>query len=109
MIPADFGDRPAVLRCGRCGRIADWNDARVQVVCSCRPRLELPPPLVREASDADRERAIEIFQREFPGRQLVAEDRRSKRLNPSTSQSTYAAFSSKKKTTPTWPTCCRSS
>jgi ribosomal protein S18 acetylase RimI-like enzyme len=73
MIPADFGDRPAVLRCGRCGRIADWNDARVQVVCSCRPRLELPPPLVREASAADRQRALEIFQREFRGRQLVAE------------------------------------
>lgn len=66
-------ERPAVLRCGRCGRIADWNDARVQVVCSCRPRLELPPPLVREASDSDRARALEIFQREFRGRQLVAE------------------------------------
>ena len=68
----DF-DRPAVLRCGRCGRIADWNDARVQVVCDCRPRLELAPPLVREAADADRERALEIFQREFRGRQLVAD------------------------------------
>jgi GNAT superfamily N-acetyltransferase len=68
-----YSDRPAVLRCGRCGRIADWNDARVQVVCSCRPRLELPPPLVHEASPADRERALDIFQREFRGRQLVAE------------------------------------
>jgi GNAT superfamily N-acetyltransferase len=73
MIPPEFGDRPAVLRCGRCGRIADWNDARVQVVCSCRPRLELPPPLVREAAESDRERALDIFQREFRGRQLVAE------------------------------------
>lgn len=69
---SDYTDRPAVLRCGRCGRIADWNDARVQIVCGCRPRLELPPPLVREASAADRERALEIFQREFRGRQLVA-------------------------------------
>jgi GNAT superfamily N-acetyltransferase len=69
----DFGDRPAVLRCGRCGRIADWNDARVQVVCECRPRLELPPPLVREASADDRDRGLEIFQREFRGRQLVAD------------------------------------
>jgi len=70
---SEYSDRPAVLRCGRCGRIADWNDARVQVVCSCRPRLELPPPLVHEASPADRERALDIFQREFRGRQLVAE------------------------------------
>jgi ribosomal protein S18 acetylase RimI-like enzyme len=70
---SEYRDRPAVLRCGRCGRIADWNDARVQIVCSCRPRLELPPPLVREAAPADRERALEIFRREFSGRQLVAE------------------------------------
>ena len=70
MIPDS--SRPAVLRCGRCGRIADWNDARVQIVCGCRPRLELPPPLVREAGEADRERALEIFRREFAGRQLVA-------------------------------------
>jgi ribosomal protein S18 acetylase RimI-like enzyme len=70
---SEFDDRPAVLRCGRCGRIADWNDARVQVVCSCRTRLELPPPLAREASAADRDRALEIFAREFGGRQLVAE------------------------------------
>lgn len=69
----DYSARPAVLRCGRCGRIADWIDARVQVVCSCRPRLELPPPLVREAAPADRERALEIFHREFRGRQLVAD------------------------------------
>jgi GNAT superfamily N-acetyltransferase len=68
----DF-DRPAVLRCGRCGRIADWNDARVQVVCDCRPRLELAPPLVREASASDRDQALEIFQREFRGRELVAD------------------------------------
>jgi GNAT superfamily N-acetyltransferase len=70
---SEFGDRPAVLRCGRCGRIADWNEARVQVVCRCRPRLDLPPPLVREAAAADRDRALDIFRREFGGRQLVAE------------------------------------
>jgi ribosomal protein S18 acetylase RimI-like enzyme len=64
---------PAVLRCGRCGRIAGWNDARVQIVCGCRPRFELPPPLVREASPTDRARALEIFDREFGDRQLVAE------------------------------------
>ena len=64
---------PAVLRCGRCGRIAGWDDARVQIVCGCRPRLELPPPLVREATEADRARAFDIFNREFGDRQLVAE------------------------------------
>jgi ribosomal protein S18 acetylase RimI-like enzyme len=63
---------PAVLRCGRCGRIAGWDDARVQIVCGCRPRLELPPPFVREASDADRPRALDIFNAEFGDRQLVA-------------------------------------
>jgi ribosomal protein S18 acetylase RimI-like enzyme len=68
---SDYG-RAAVLRCGRCGRIADWTDARIQVVCNCRPRLELPPPLVREATSADRERALDILHREFRGRQLVA-------------------------------------
>lgn len=72
MSTPDF-DPPAVLRCGRCGRITDWTEARVQVVCGCRTRLELPPPLVREASEADRPRALEIFAREFRGRQLVAD------------------------------------
>ena len=67
-----FPGLPAVLRCGRCGRLAGWNDARVQIVCGCRPRLELPPPLIREAAEADRPRALEIFLREFGDRQLVA-------------------------------------
>jgi GNAT superfamily N-acetyltransferase len=72
-VSTESGDRPAVLRCGRCGRVADWNDARLQVVCDCRQRLELPPPLVREAVAADRPRALDIFLREFRGRQLVAD------------------------------------
>jgi ribosomal protein S18 acetylase RimI-like enzyme len=63
----------AVLRCGRCGRVAAWPDARLQVVCGCRARLELAPPLVREATPADRALAAAIFQREFGGRQLVAD------------------------------------
>lgn len=73
MTPPDSTDRPAVLRCGRCGRIADWTDARVQIVCGCRARLELPPPLVREAVPADRAPALDIFAREFGSRQLVAD------------------------------------
>ena len=62
-----------VLRCGRCGRVAAWPDARLQVVCGCRPRVDLAPPLVREATPADREVAQDIFRREFGGRQLVAD------------------------------------
>lgn len=62
-----------VLRCGRCGRVAAWPDARLQVVCGCRPRVDLAPPLIREATPADREAAQDIFRREFGGRQLVAD------------------------------------
>ena len=35
--------------------------------------MDLPPPLVREATPADRELAEDIFRREFGGRQLVAD------------------------------------
>jgi ribosomal protein S18 acetylase RimI-like enzyme len=52
----------------------DWDEARVQIVCSCRPRIELPPVLVREASDLDRAAARELFQRDFGRRQIVAFD-----------------------------------
>ena len=62
-----------VLRCGRCGRVAAWSDARLQVVCGCRQRVDLAPPLVREATPVDRELAEDIFRREFGGRQLVAD------------------------------------
>lgn len=71
----ESGDRAAVLRCGRCGRITDWKDARVQIVCGCRSKLELPPPLVREPNQLDREKAYAIFEGEFGGRQLVADGR----------------------------------
>ena len=54
-----FGAKPAVLRCSRCGTFVDWAEARAQVVCECRPRLELPPVLVREAADAERQAAVE--------------------------------------------------
>ncbi len=58
---ASFGDRRAVLRCARCGTFVDWTEARAQVVCECRPRLELPPVFVREAADTDRESALHLF------------------------------------------------
>ena len=65
MTPPALGGKPVVLRCGRCGRSVDWVEARLQVVCACRPRLDLPPVLVREAADGERAAALELFQRDF--------------------------------------------
>jgi ribosomal protein S18 acetylase RimI-like enzyme len=67
-----FGAKPAVLRCGRCGKFVDWEEAHVQIVCTCRPRIELPPVLVREATDDDRRAARELFQQDFGRTQIVA-------------------------------------
>ena len=58
-------DKSAVLRCGRCGRFAGWQESTLQVVCGCRPHLELPPVLVREASEADRTKAVALLIRHF--------------------------------------------
>ena len=68
----DFSEKPAVLRCSRCGRIVDWADARLQIVCDCRPHIDLPPVLVREATDADRKAARELFERDFGRTHIVA-------------------------------------
>ena len=65
MNTSGFGAKPAILRCGRCGKFVDWQDARLQVICRCRPHMELPPVAVREASPADREKALELFMRDF--------------------------------------------
>jgi ribosomal protein S18 acetylase RimI-like enzyme len=62
----------AVLRCGRCGRFVDWPESHLQIVCTCRPHLDLLPVLVREASDADREKALRIFARHFGHTPIVA-------------------------------------
>ncbi len=72
MNTSGFGARPAILRCGRCGKFVDWQDSRLQVVCGCRPHLELPPVLVREASAPDRVKALELFKRDFSPAQLVS-------------------------------------
>jgi GNAT superfamily N-acetyltransferase len=72
MGPDPFGAKPAVLRCSRCGKFVDWEDAQVQIVCTCRPRLELPPVMVREATDPDRRAARELFDRDFGRTQIVA-------------------------------------
>lgn len=67
-----FGAKPAVLRCGRCGNVVDWEVARLQVVCGCRPHLDLPPVLVREATPDDRAKAMDLFHRDFGHMQMVA-------------------------------------
>jgi ribosomal protein S18 acetylase RimI-like enzyme len=67
-----FGAKPAVLRCSRCGRFVDWEEAQVQVICTCKPYLELPPVLVREATDTDRAAARELFARDFGRTKIVA-------------------------------------
>jgi GNAT superfamily N-acetyltransferase len=71
--PSDqFGAKPAVLRCGRCGKFVDWEEAHVQIVCTCRPRIDLPPVLVREATDEDRRAARELFNQDFGRTKVVA-------------------------------------
>jgi len=65
MPTSPLGTKPTVLRCSRCGKFVDWEDARLQIVCGCRPRLDLPPVLVREATDADRPAMLTLFKRDF--------------------------------------------
>ena len=67
-----FGAKPAVLRCSRCGKFVDWEDAHVQVVCTCKPHIDLPPVLVREGTDNDRAAARELFERDFGRPRIVA-------------------------------------
>jgi GNAT superfamily N-acetyltransferase len=71
MSPMAFSAKPAVLRCGRCGRFVDWAEARLQVVCGCRARIDLPPVLTRDAADAERDAVLDLF-REDVGRTRVA-------------------------------------
>lgn len=67
-----FGAKPSVLRCSRCGRFVDWEQARLQLVCSCRPQLELPPVLVRAAEDGDRARVERLLMSDFGHLTIVA-------------------------------------
>jgi ribosomal protein S18 acetylase RimI-like enzyme len=72
MTPLSAGAKPSVLRCGRCGRFVDWEDAKVQIVCACRPRLQLPPVLVRDAAPPDRDAALDLFVRDFGHTEVMA-------------------------------------
>ena len=65
MPKAAFGSKPSVLRCSRCGKFVDWEDARLQIVCGCRPHVELPPVNVREAIDGDHRGIASLFLRDF--------------------------------------------
>lgn len=66
-----FGAKPTVLRCSRCGKFVDWEDARLQVVCGCRPHLDLPPVRVRPSEDRDRRAVSDLFARDFGRTRLI--------------------------------------
>lgn len=67
-----FGAKPTVLRCSRCGRFVNWEDARLQNVCECRAHVPLPPVFVRDADASDREVALQLFKRDFGHKEIVA-------------------------------------
>ena len=69
---SSFTAKPTVLRCSRCGRFVNWEDARLQNVCECRAHVPLPPVFVRDATPDDREVAMELFKRDFGHKQIVA-------------------------------------
>lgn len=64
--------KPSVLRCSRCGKFVDWEDARLQIVCGCRPHVQLPPVDVREAVDGDRVGIARLFLRDFGAARVAA-------------------------------------
>ena len=72
MPKAPFGSKPSVLRCSRCGKFVDWEDARLQIVCGCRPHVQLPPVDVREAVDGDRVGIAGLFLRDFGPARVAA-------------------------------------
>lgn len=69
---ASVGSKPSVLRCSRCGKFVDWQDARLQIVCGCRSHVQLPPVTVRQATDADRARVVALFVTDFGRSKFIA-------------------------------------
>lgn len=60
-----FSAKPSVLRCARCGRFVDWAEARLQLVCGCRPHVDLPALKVRACEPDERTAVLDLFQRDF--------------------------------------------
>ena len=60
-----FSAKPSVLRCARCGRFVDWAEARLQLVCGCRPHVDLPALKVRACAPEERPAVLDLFQRDF--------------------------------------------
>ena len=69
---ATVGSKPSVLRCSRCGKFVDWEDARLQIVCGCRSHVQLPPVAARQATEADRARVRALFVTDFGRSKLIA-------------------------------------
>jgi len=72
MPPLSLSAKPAVLRCSRCGRFVDWEDAHLQIVCGCRAWVKLPPVIIREGEERDRPGVIALFERDFGYTNIVA-------------------------------------
>jgi len=72
MPPPTFAAKPAVLRCSRCGKFVDWEDARLQIVCGCRAYVKLPPVIIRASEERDRAGIVELFERDFGYTNIVA-------------------------------------
>lgn len=66
------GARPSALRCSRCGKFVDWEEARLQVLCGCRGRLELPVVLAHEITDDEHEDSVDLFKRVLGTGDVVA-------------------------------------
>jgi len=64
--------KPSVLRCSRCGRFVDWEEARLQTVCGCRPYVKLPPVIIRASEARDQTGIVELFERDFGNQTIVA-------------------------------------
>ena len=67
-----FGARPVLLRCSRCGRFVDSAEARLQVICDCRPHLDLPPIALRDATPGERAVVLDLFRRDLGETRVVA-------------------------------------
>jgi ribosomal protein S18 acetylase RimI-like enzyme len=68
----NLGAKPTVLRCSRCGRFVDWEDARLQIVCGCRAYVKLPPVIIREGEERDQPGITALFERDFGYTNIVS-------------------------------------